>query len=429
MTAGPIPVPADLPQQAAQTTAENPWPLRLLSAKIAEYVAKMSRLWVEGEIITLVRRPNAKMQFFTLADLEDKAAINVKILSHNLPAGLESGARVVVCAKPDFWTGNGSLSLYADEVRPVGIGDILARIEALKAKLASEGLFAAARKKPLPFLPRKIGLICGRNTKAKHDVVVNATARWAAAQFEIREVQVQGEGSVPQMIAALNELDAIREVDVIVLARGGGSVEDLLPFSDERLVRAAAQAQTPIVSAIGHETDSPVLDLVADFRASTPTDAARRIVPDVNEERVGIAQARERIRQALENRLVRSTSDIAALRSRPVLAHPELLLDSRVEELANLRAMARTYMEYAYQNSQGQISALTDRLRALSPLATLNRGYAILQQDSGEIISNVSRVEVGSAVVARVSDGAIALTVAGVKSQDPPMKSSAERRK
>lgn len=418
MTATSIPVPANLPQQAALTTAENPWPLRLLSAKIAEYVSRMSRLWVEGEIITLVRRPNAKMQFFTLADLEDKAAINVKILSHNLPAGLESGARVVVCAKPDFWTGNGSLSLYADEVRPVGIGDILARIEALKAKLASEGLFAPERKKPLPFLPRKIGLICGRNTKAKHDVVVNATARWAAAQFEIREVQVQGEGSVPQMLAALSELDAISEVDVIVLARGGGSVEDLLPFSDERLVRAAANAATPIVSAIGHETDSPILDLVADFRASTPTDAARRIVPDVNEERAGLEQARERLRQALEVRLNRAATDIAALRSRPVMTRPELLIDSRAEELANLKSLAHTYTEYAYQNSRTQVFALIDQLRALSPLATMNRGYAILQQENGEIISKVSQAEVGEAAIARVTDGTIALNITAANPQD-----------
>ncbi|WP_276308089.1 exodeoxyribonuclease VII large subunit [Actinobaculum sp. 313] len=200
--ASKIPVPADLPQLAAQTTPEHPWPLRLLSAKIREYVAAMSRLWVEGEVITLQRRPGAKVQFLSLRDLEVKVSITVKILTHLLPDSIEPGSRVVVCAKPDFYEGNGSLSLWADEIRPVGLGDILARLERLKAQLMAEGLFDASRKKPLPFLPACIGLICGRNTKAKEDVVVNSRLRWPAVCFDIREVQVQGQGAVDAMVGS-----------------------------------------------------------------------------------------------------------------------------------------------------------------------------------------------------------------------------------
>lgn len=411
-----VAVPANLPQRAAQTTPDQPWPLRLLSAKIAEYVSAMSRLWVEGEIITLVRRPNAKVQFFTLADLDEKVSINCKIFSHALPEGIESGSRVVICAKPDFWTGNGSLSLHVDEVRAVGIGDILARLEALKAKLAAEGLFDPSHKKPLPFLPRKIGLICGRNTKALHDVVVNARARWAAAQFEVREVQVQGPGSVEQMLTALRELDSIDDVDIIVLARGGGSVEDLLPFSDERLVRAAAACKTPIVSAIGHETDSPILDLAADFRASTPTDAARRIVPDVNEERQGVREALRRGRVAIDGLLMRADSEIDALRSRPVMDQPHLLIDARAEELENLRNWAATYFDKLVAKNEAALQSDLARLRALSPLSTLERGYAVLRSPHG-VIASVADATPGQSATARLHDGELDLTVTSVTSQ------------
>lgn len=414
--ASKIPIPSNLPQQAAATTPEQPWPLRLLSAKIAEYVSAMSRLWVEGEVITLQRRPNAKVQFFTLADLEEKVSITVKIWSHALPAGIEQGSRVVVCAKPDFYTVNGSLSLFADEVRAVGIGDILARIEALKGKLAAEGLFDPARKQPLPFLPRKVGLICGRNTKAMHDVVVNAQARWAEVEFEIREVQVQGNGAVSAMLGALEELEAIDAVDVIVFARGGGSVEDLLPFSDEQLVRAAAAARTPIVSAIGHETDNPILDLVADYRASTPTDAARRIVPDVVEERTNLATTRRRGRIAIDSLIHRATEEIEALRTRPALAQPNLLVDSRAEDVANLRSWSRTYAERIVAAASADLAENLGRLRTLSPRSTLERGYSVLRTPDGKVVQSVSGVETGDSLSATLADGSLAVTVTEVHS-------------
>nr|WP_275587052.1 exodeoxyribonuclease VII large subunit [Arcanobacterium pluranimalium] len=385
----------------------------MLSAKIAEYVQKMSRLWVEGEIITLVRRPNAKLQYFTLADLEEKVSINVKIFTHNLPEGIDQGSRVIICAKPDFWTGNGSLTLHADEVRAVGIGDILARIEQLKNRLAAEGLFSPQRKQPLPFLPRKIGLICGRNTKAKHDVVVNATARWADVDFEIREVQVQGNGSVEAMLPALAELDSIPDVDVIVFARGGGSVEDLLPFSDERLIRGVAAAHTPVVSAIGHETDNPLLDYVADFRASTPTDAARKIVPDVVEERNSLRETIRRGRLSLDNQLNLANQQVSQLRSNPTFAHPERMLDVRAEELHNLVNLKHIFFERNISEKRAELDASVARLRTLSPQSTLKRGYTILLKSDGSLVRQTTDAPPQTQLDARLADGTIHLVVTG----------------
>ncbi|WP_311776766.1 exodeoxyribonuclease VII large subunit [Trueperella abortisuis] len=405
-----IKVPDDLPPLAHLTNPEHPWPLRLLSAKIGEYVAKMSRLWVEGEVIALKRRANARVQFFTLADLEEKMTITCKIWSHNLPSTISEGSRVIIAAKPDFWTGNGSLSLQTDEIRMVGVGDLLARIEQLKARLGAEGLFDPAKKKPLPFLPRKIGLICGRNTQAMHDVVENVQRRWAAAQFEIREVQVQGAGAVEAMIPALQELDAIDDVDVIVLARGGGSVEDLFPFSDERLVRAAFAATTPIVSAIGHEPDSPVLDFVADFRASTPTDAAKNIVPDVGEERVGLTTTVRRGRIAVDHLLDLAMGELATLRARPALAQPEAMVDNRAEDLADLREWSNTHIRRILDSHRSALDTELGRLRTLSPLSTLKRGYAVIRTEDG-LVGSVDGVTTGAKARATLHDGTLDMTI------------------
>ncbi|WP_345712416.1 exodeoxyribonuclease VII large subunit, partial [Kineococcus glutinatus] len=270
-----------LPERALDTTAERPWPLRLLASKIDAYVARMSPVWVEGQVVQISDRPGAGMVFLTLRDADVDMSMSVTAgrrvmaaLREQLPDGLRDGARVVVHARPVFYAKRGSLSLSAAEIRPVGVGELLAQLERLKRLLAAEGLFAAERKQRLPFLPRTVGLVCGRASAAERDVVENARLRWPGVRFEIREVAVQGPAAVSEVTAALRELDAAAGVDVIVIARGGGSVEDLLPFSNETLVRAVAAAATPVVSAIGHEVDTPLLDLVADVRASTPTDAA-----------------------------------------------------------------------------------------------------------------------------------------------------------
>lgn len=411
----PTPPTTELPARALDTTAERPWPVRLLASKIADYVARMAPVWVEGQVVQLNRRPGAGMAFLTLRDSGADMSLPVTAYTRVIDAAgvpLGEGAHVVVHAKPTFWTKRGSFQLQADEVRPVGVGELLARIEHLKRVLAAEGLFDASRKVPLPFLPGVVGLICGRESKAEHDVVVNAQSRWPQVRFEIREVAVQGIGAVPQVCAAIAELDADPRVGVIVVARGGGAVEDLLPFSNERLVRAAAACRTPLVSAIGHETDTPLLDLVADYRASTPTDAAERIVPDVTSERVRLTQARTRIRTAIGHLLAREQAGLTAALSRPVLARPESMVDARATDVATRVAAGRRALDARLTQGLGQTRQLAAQLRALSPAATLDRGYAVVQRFDGAVVRDADDVAPGEPVRIRVARGELAATVA-----------------
>ncbi|MCG7285335.1 exodeoxyribonuclease VII large subunit [Cellulomonas sp. ACRRI] len=406
-----------MPARANETTAERPWPVRLLSVKIADYVAKMSPLWVEGQVVQLNRRPGANIAFLTLRDTDTDMSLPV-----SMPAGvlsgaatpLAEGAHVVVHARPTFWTKRGTLQLNADEVRAVGVGELLARIEHLKRVLAAEGLFDPERRVPLPFLPAVVGLVCGRESKAEHDVVVNARARWPQVEFVIREVAVQGVGAVPQVSRAIADLDADPRVEVIVVARGGGSVEDLLPFSNEAMVRAAAACRTPLVSAIGHETDTPLLDLVADYRASTPTDAAKRIVPDVGEERARVAQARARIRSAVEHRVAREAAGLEQVRSRPVLARPHTIVDTREAEVLRARDHARRSLEHALAGAVTSTRALAAQVRALSPAATLDRGYAVVQTSDGRVVREATEVAAKDSLRIRVSRGELMATVLAV---------------
>lgn len=378
-----------LPLRALDTTPDAPWPVRMLSAKIADYIHRMPGLWVEGQVVQLNRRPGTTLAFLTLrdtdADVSLPASVHVRVLDA-AAAPLQEGAHVVVHATPRFWPKRGTLQMEVDEIRTVGLGELLARIEHLKRVLAAEGLFDAARKRPLPFLPHVVGLVCGRESKAEHDVVVNARARWPEVRFEIREVAVQGASAVAEVRAALAELDARPDVEVIVVARGGGSVEDLLPFSNEALVRAVAACRTPVVSAIGHETDSPLIDLVADHRASTPTDAGKRVVPDVSEERARVTQARTRLRTALTHRVRRETDALAALRSRPVLAQPAVMLEGRSRDVLHLRAQAARALDDCVRAGAAEVERLHAQVRALSPAATLERGYAVVQRADDDLV-------------------------------------------
>lgn len=405
--------PRPLPDRAAQTTADNPWPLRLLNAKIEEYVARMAPVWVEGQIVQLNRRPGAGMAFLTLRDLDQDSSISVSIYARDLSPSLAEGARVVVNAKASFWPKRGSLQLHATEIRAVGLGDLLARIEQLRQVLAAEGLFDPRRKRPLPFLPRKVGLICGRESKAEHDVVVNASARWPGLALEIREVAVQGERCVPEVSAALAELDADPSVDVIIIARGGGSVEDLLPFSNEHLVRAVAAAQTPVVSAIGHETDSPLLDLVADVRASTPTDAARRVVPSLSELTVELDALVSSLRAAFSSRLTREREGLIELVSRPALASPTQLVERQREGLDSALARLRGAANRAVLEARADLGALTASLHALSPAATMERGYALLALSNGTLVRSQADVPPGTLVEGFLADGRFVAKIVG----------------
>jgi exodeoxyribonuclease VII large subunit len=406
-----------LAERAGDTTAESPWPVRLLSMKIAEYVEKMSVLWVEGQVVQLTRRPGSRTAYLTLRDPDVDMSLSVAISTNALdamPVPVAQGARVVLQAKPVFWTQRGSLMLDARQIRPVGVGELLARVEHLKRTLASEGLFDPRRKRPLPFLPRTVGLVCGRASAAEKDVVENARRRWPTVRFEIREVAVQGPSAVQEVMAALQELDGLERVDVIVIARGGGSVEDLLPFSNEALLRAVSAARTPVVSAIGHDVDTPLLDHVADWRASTPTDAGKRVVPDAQAEREGISQARARARRALAARVSSERRHLVALRSRPVVANPAAMIDARRAELDALTDRATRRVLASVHRASDQVGHLRAQVRTLSPLSTLERGYAVVQHRDGRVVMDQDEVVPDELLRVRVARGDFATRVVGL---------------
>ncbi len=414
VTAGRAPrilsvAPATVPRMALTSTAEQPLPVRTVSRAVGDWINRLGRVWVEGQVTQVVRRPGMGTVFLTLRDPVADVSLRVtapRAVCDAVGPALVDGARVVVWGKPAFHPGRGTLALAAVEIRPLGAGALLARLEQLRATLAAEGLFAPARKRRLPFLPAAVGLITGRASAAERDVVENARRRWPAVRIELREVAVQGPLAVSQVIDALRELDRTRDVEVIVIARGGGSLEDLLPFSDEALVRAVAAARTPVVSAIGHEQDAPLLDFVADVRASTPTDAAKRVVPDVGEQVAAVAQLRARTRRTLEHRLDREERRLADLRRRPVLAAPWVELDRRGQEVAALRARARRCVHHAFDVTERDLTATRARMRALSPAATLDRGYAVVQRarDSA-VLRDPAEVEAGERLAIRLAGG------------------------
>ena len=401
---------------ALQTSAERPVPVRVISQAIGGWIGRLGAVWVEGQVAQLTRRPGTQTAFLTLrdpaADLSLQVTCPRPILDQVQPPVVE-GARVVIHAKPSWYYARGTLSLAADEIRPIGLGELLARIERLRGVLSAEGLFAPERKRTLPFLPRVIGLVCGRSSAAEHDVLQNARRRWPAIRFRVLEVSVQGPSAVIQVVDALRALDRDPEVDVIVLARGGGSVEDLLPFSDETLVRAVAAARTPVVSAIGHEGDTPLVDLVADVRASTPTDAAKRIVPDLEEEAQRARHGRERLRAALRHRLDRDRAMLAAMRSRPILADPLAGLATRANEIADLRERTRRCLRHRLDHAVADIGHTRARVRTLSPAATLDRGYAVVQRLDGTVVREPADVSPGEELTVRLAGGQIAVTVLG----------------
>jgi len=402
--------------QVAPSSPEHPWSVAFVSGKIQGWIERLGAVWVEGQVLQYSRRPGAGMQFLTLRDLNQQASLDVSVFTSVIEASgvqIEPGAKILVYAKPNFYAANGRLSLRAMEIRAVGIGELLAQIERLKNLLAAEGLFDAALKKELPFLPTMIGLITGRNSDALHDVLKNSRLRWPEVQFEIREVAVQGPSAVPEVIRALAELDMIPHVEVIVIARGGGSFEDLLPFYDEGLIRAVFQARTPVVSAIGHERDNPLLDYVADLRASTPTDAAKRIVPDAGELRAEIKDARQSLQRNITNLLERHQYQLDELRSRPVLANPVTLIDNRTNELRYQTDKLRHLVQAKMSNAAGQINALAAQVRALSPLATMQRGFAIVQRADGVIVNSYAEAPAGTTILVRLADGSLVAKVVG----------------
>ncbi|MEU1087927.1 exodeoxyribonuclease VII large subunit [Streptomyces sp. NPDC005576] len=402
---------------ALNTSAEAPLPVGEVSRLIGGWIDRLGAIWVEGQITQLSRRPGAGVVFLTLRDPAHDVSVSVTCFRQvfdRIADVVTEGARVVVLAKPEWYAPRGQLSLRATEIRPVGIGELLVRLEQLKKSLASEGLFALDRKKPLPFLPQLIGLVSGRASAAERDVLENARRRWPAVRFEVRNTAVQGVHAVNQVVRAVQELDAMPEVDVIVVARGGGSVEDLLPFSDEALIRAVAACRTPVVSAIGHEPDSPLLDLVADLRASTPTDAAKKVVPDVGEELDRVQQLRDRARRSVRGLLEREERGLAQALGRPSMERPQRLVDERTAEVEALAGRSRRVLGHLLDRADSEIAHTLARVVSLSPAATLERGYAVLQRADGHVVRAPEEAgAAGEVLRARVSEGEFAVRVEG----------------
>ena len=373
---------------ALETSAESPAAVRTVSRLLSDWIGRLGGIWVDGQVAEFRRRPGARNLYLTLRDPDVDMSLtvvaDVAVIGAVEPP-LAEGQRIIVFGKPEFWTGRGTLSIRAKEIRAVGLGELLAQLARLRELLTAEGLFAPERKKPLPFLPRRVGLICGRNSAAMHDVLVNARERWPSIPFVVREVAVQGVQAVSGVSEALAELDALPDVDVIVIARGGGSVEDLLPFSNESLVRAVSACTTPVVSAIGHEQDAPLIDFVADLRASTPTDAAKRIVPSLAEQSALVSSLRARSQRVVMGQLDRET-----------------------QRITDLRRRSRTVVLNAIASRESEIGHLSARVRTLSPAATLERGYAIVTNASGVIVRTPGDAD--SALDIRVTGGRFTAT-------------------
>ncbi|MGK9146526.1 exodeoxyribonuclease VII large subunit [Plantibacter flavus] len=405
----------------APATMDAPWPVALLGTKLRDYIDRLGTVWVEGEITQW--GASGGNVYGKLKDLEADATVGFTIWSSvraKIPADLKQGDHVVALMKPNYWLKGGTLTMQVMSMKHVGLGDLLERLERLRSQLASEGLFDASRKQPLPFLPQCIGLITGKDSDAEKDVLRNAELRWPSVRFRVVHAAVQGDRTPGEVVSALQTLDADPEVDVIIVARGGGDFQNLLGFSDERVVRAAAACSTPLVSAIGHEADRPLIDDVADLRASTPTDAAKRVVPDVAEEFTRVQQARMRLSSRVTTMLGHEIDRIATLRTRPALANPSWIVDSRADDLTRTVARGAELIDRAVERAQREVGELRTQLRALSPQRTLDRGYAIVQRTDpaadvpgGAVIRAAADAPAGTELLITLASGAIGATSTG----------------
>ena len=407
----------------APSTVETPWPVAVLSNKIRGYIERLGTAWVEGEITQW--GASGGNVYGKLKDLTEDATVSFTLWSSvraKLTDDFKQGDRVIALVKPNYWVKGGTLTMQVFELRHVGLGDMLERLERLRTQLATEGLFDPSRKKPLPFLPHCIGLITGKDSDAEKDVIRNAQLRWPAVNFRVVHAAVQGDRSVGEVTAAIKALDADPDVDVIIIARGGGDFQNLLGFSDETLVRAAAACVTPLVSAIGHEADRPLLDEVADLRASTPTDAAKRVVPDVSDELNRVQQARARLSTRLTGILSSEIDRIGQLRSRPVLGTSTWIVDSRAEDLTRFVARGTELIERVVERAGAVVIELRSQLRALSPQGTLDRGYSIAQLPDGHVLRTADQAPAGTELLITLADGAVTATSTAATSKPATSK-------
>ena len=406
---------------ALESSAEQPQPLGRVVQAVKGWVERCGPIWVEGQLIEIRRRQGASTHFLRLRDrfAEVSATLTCSTAVLDAAGPVLEGSTVTAYVRPTVWSQNGSLSFECAELRPSGEGRLLAEIERRKRLLQAEGLFDPARKKRLPVLPRAIGLVTGKDSAAERDVVTTIAARWPAARVITRHALVQGKDAAADVMAGIAELDANPAVQVIIVARGGGSLEDLLPFSDESLVRAVAGAQTPVVSAIGHEPDNPILDLVADLRALTPTDAGKRVVPDAREESDRVQQAIRRVRGAMERLVADEQRRLDDLRNRRVLREPAGSLTAHDDQIEQLRErLARAVDRVVDDEQRGLEHALT-RVRTMSPKATLERGYAILADGTNQSVSSVFDVDPDDDVLAYLADGQLVLSVREIDPREP----------
>ncbi|MCO7219613.1 exodeoxyribonuclease VII large subunit [Klenkia sp. PcliD-1-E] len=397
----------------APSSPDQPWPVRTVARKVADWIGRLGEVWVEGQVAQLSRRGSATV-FLTLRDTAADLSVPVtcpRDVAERPGAALTEGARVLVRARPDYYVARGSFSLRATEIRAVGLGELLARIERIRTLLAAEGLFDVHRKRPLPFAPAVVGLVTGKGSAAERDVLVTARRRWPAVRFVVRHCTVQGPSAAEEVVEALQRLDRDPEVEVIVLARGGGSVEDLLPFSDEGLVRAVAACRTPVVTGVGHETDTTLVDHAADVRAATPTDAAHRVVPEIGEQRRLVDGLRARARALVTARVEQQERWLESVRSRPSLAEPGRLLAGLGDEVAALRSRATRTLTHRVDLAVRDLEHARARVASLSPQATLDRGYALVQTTDGALVRAPEEVADGQALLVRVAGGRIPVRV------------------
>ncbi len=409
-------MPAD---RKITSTPEDPQPLRTIAQAVRNWVERLGEVWVEAQVIELNRHRNGTV-YLTLRDLTEEVSVQAScpVRTLDIAGPVTANTTVVTRVRPRYWYKNGRLTYELLEIRPSGEGRLLAHLEQLKRMLQAEGLFDPIHKRPLPFLPHRVGVVTGADSAAERDVLENMRRRWPAVEVAVRHTPVQGPQAAAAVIAALADLDADPAVDVIIIARGGGSLEDLLPFSDEGLVRAVARARTPVVSAIGHEPDQPILDLVADLRASTPTDAAKRVVPDAATELGHLHTVRGRLDRAMERTVATRADELAALRSRPVLRAPTGTLDLHAERLAALHHRALRAVDNRVRTEEIGLQAARQRGRALSPRSTLERGYAILLDADDRPVTSTGEVDEGDGLVARLADGSMVLQVVEIDGRD-----------
>jgi exodeoxyribonuclease VII large subunit len=386
---------------------DHPFTVQQLSERVATAVKGWGNAWVEGEIIKFQAKAGGHA-YPQLRDLATGSTISLVIFNGVLVSAGEEfkdGDRVLVSGNMDYYVARGTLSLKVSSIKKVGLGVLMAEIEARRAKIYAEGLADPSKKKKLPFLPGVIGLITAENSDAEKDVRQNVLLRWPEAVIKMANVSVQGAECAPSVIAALKKMDSDPEVEVIIITRGGGGFLDLVGFSDEALVRAVAACETPVISAIGHENDRPIIDDVSDLRASTPTDAAKRVVPDVVEERRRIKDSLERMKSIIGSYLGHQVTLIQQIRQHPLLKDPHAYLIQRTDDLARALGELRDDLDYKLDKQSTDLTNKKSLLRSLSPQSTLDRGYAVVRDADGQVITDPKKVKSGTALKLRVAKG------------------------